>query len=62
MKTKTFDCVKMKWAAQEKIRAAVSGMDRKAEIEFFRAGADEFDQRMLAAREALGRRGAHDET
>ncbi|MGB2985473.1 MAG: hypothetical protein WBE26_06275 [Phycisphaerae bacterium] len=62
MKTKTFDCIQMKRAAQEKIRAAVSGMDRKAEIAFFRAGADEFERRINAAKEALGRRGAPDET
>lgn len=50
MKTKTFDCVRMKRAAQEKIRAAVSGLSREEEIAFFRAGADEFERRIQAAK------------
>ena len=63
MKTKTFDCIKMKRVAQEKIRAAVSGMDRKAEIEFFRAGAEELQCRIDAAKKALeqGRRKSGDQ-
>ena len=48
MKTKSFDCIQMKRAAQEKIRAAVFGMDRKAEIEFFRTGADKLERRITA--------------
>ncbi|MFH1419379.1 MAG: hypothetical protein ABII12_13980 [Planctomycetota bacterium] len=55
MKTKTFDCIQMKRATQKKIRAAVAGLDRKAEIEFFRAGAKEFEQRIQAAKESLTR-------
>jgi len=44
MKPKTFDCIQMKRTAQEKIRAAVAGLDHKAEIEFFRAGAKEIGE------------------
>ena len=55
MKTKTFDCIQMKRAAQEKIRAAVAGLDREAEIAFFRAGATEFEKRIQARKESLGR-------
>jgi hypothetical protein len=58
MKTKTFDCVEMKRGAQRKIRAALAGRDRNAEIEFFRAGADEFERRIQAAKAALARREA----
>ena len=50
MKTKTFDCIQMKRAAQEKIRAAVSGKTRQEEIAFFRAGAAEFQRRIDAAK------------
>jgi hypothetical protein len=50
MKTKTHDCIKMKREAQEKIRAAVAKMDRRGEIEYFRAGAEEFEQQLQAAR------------
>jgi|GEM_PF-1359543 len=52
MKTKTFDCIKMKRAAQQKIRAAVAGLNRQQEIEFFRAGAAEFERRIQAAKES----------
>jgi len=55
MKTKTFDCIQVKRAAQKKIRAAVAGLDRKAEIEFFRTGAKEFERRIQAAKESLAR-------
>ena len=49
MKTKAFDCVEMKRAAQEKIRAQVQGMTREEEIRFFRAGAEGFEQRIQAS-------------
>ncbi len=55
MKTKTFDCIQMKRTAQQKIRAAVAGLDHKAEIEFFRGGAEAFQRRIEAAREARSR-------
>jgi hypothetical protein len=60
MKTKIFDCIQVKRAAQEKIRAAVVGLDRKAEIEFFRAGAKAFERRIQAAKESLARTGKAD--
>ncbi len=53
MRTKTFDCIQMKRAAQEKIRAGVAGMNRREEIEFFRAGADEFERRIKTAKDSL---------
>ena len=53
MKTKKFDCIRMKRAAQQKIRAAVSGMNRQEEIDFFRAGAQDLEQRIRTAKEAL---------
>ena len=52
MKTKTFDCVEMKRAAQEQIRQAVQGMTLEEEVEFFRAGAEEFEKRLQEARRA----------
>ena len=52
MKTKSFDCVEMKRAAQKKIREKVRGMTRDQEIAFFRAGAEEFERRIRAAKEA----------
>ena len=61
MKTKTFDCIQMKRAAQEKIRAAVAGLDRQQEIEFFRAGAEEFERGIQTAKESLTRAGKTDE-
>lgn len=56
MKTKTFDCIKMKREAQEKIRAAVAGMTREQEIAWFREGGEEFQRRIQAAKEARQRR------
>ncbi len=53
MKTKAFDCIRMKRAAQEKIRAAVAGLSRQQEIELFRAGGEEFERRIQAARAAM---------
>ena len=55
MKTKTFDCVGMKREAQEKIRDAVRGLSPEQEIQFFRAGAEDFERRVQAAKEALAR-------
>ena len=60
MKTKTHDCIKMKRAAQEKIRAAVAGLDHKGEIEYFRAGAEEFEQRVRAAKASMADRPRRD--
>ncbi len=62
MKTKTFDCIQMKRAAQQKIRAAVAGLNRQQEIEFFRAGADEFERRILAAKESMKTSGKTEQT
>ncbi len=62
MTTKTFDCIQMKRAAQQKILAAVAGLNRRQEIEFFRAGADEFERRVQAAKESLKGSGKTDET
>ena len=56
MKTKKFDCMKMKRIAQEKIRAAVSGLSPSEEIAYFRTGSEAFEQRVDAARESLKRR------
>ena len=52
MKPKSFDCMKTKQAAQEKIRATEAGADRQAKVEFFRTGADECERRIQAAKEA----------
>ncbi|HUT94722.1 MAG TPA: hypothetical protein VMY37_35020 [Thermoguttaceae bacterium] len=51
MKTKKFDCVAMKRAAQEAIRAKVRGMSRSEEVQFFRTGAEEFERHLDAARQ-----------
>ena len=61
MEMRAFDCIAIKRAAQEKIRAAVSGMNRRQEIEFFRAGADEFERRIQVARESFTQRSTTEE-
>ena len=50
MKTKTFDCVRMKRQAQQKIRAALAGKSKQQEVAYFREGAEEFKKRIRAAR------------
>jgi len=52
---KKFDCVEMKHASQERIRASVRGMTREEEVAFFREGAAEFQKRIEAAREAAAK-------
>ena len=51
MKNKTFDCVEMKRAAQERIRARVEGMTPVEEIAFFRAGGVEFEKAIRQAKQ-----------
>ncbi len=53
---KNFDCVAMKWRAQEKIRAEVAGKTREEEIAFFRNGADEFERRVREAKQSAARK------
>ena len=60
MRKKDFDCVAMKWGAQEKIRAEVAGKTREEEIAFFRDGADEFERRVREARESSSRKAGTD--
>lgn len=55
-KRKTFDCVAMKHAAQDKIRQKVMDMTRDEEIAFFRSGADEFQRRLRAAKRSSRKR------
>jgi hypothetical protein len=50
-KNKTFDCIAMKRAAQEKIREQVRGMTRAEEVAFFREGHEEFDRQVQAAKQ-----------
>lgn len=50
-KIKTFDCIAMKRKAQEAIRDQVRGMTLEEEIAFFREGAEEFEQRIAAAKQ-----------
>lgn len=49
---KTFDCVAMKHRAQKRIRAELEGQSREEEIAYFRDGAEEFQQRIEAAKNA----------
>lgn len=49
MKNRDFDCVEMKRAAQERIRAQVDGMTPDEEIAFFRKGGDAFEQAIKRA-------------
>ncbi len=53
MKTKTFDCVESKRAAQRQIRARVKGMTPAQEIDFFRTGHEEFARALAAARQRV---------
>ena len=53
MKTKAYDCINMKREAQRRIRAALLGKSRQEEIDYFREGADEFEQRVQSAKDAL---------
>jgi hypothetical protein len=55
-RTKRFDCVAMKRAAQRKIRARVRGMTPAQEIAFFRAGGSKFAVAIAAAKRAARRR------
>jgi len=50
-KNKTFNCIAMKRAAQEKIREQVRGMTRAEEVAFFREGHEEFDTQVQAAKQ-----------
>ena len=51
MATKTaFDCAAIKHRAQKRIRAALEGKSREEEIAYFRAGAEEFQRRIDAAK------------
>jgi len=54
-KKKAFDCVAMKRQAQEIIRADLQGKSREEEIAYFNAGAEEFRQRIEAAKQAAAR-------
>jgi hypothetical protein len=51
MKNKNFDCIAMKRAAQEIIRAQVQGMSMAEEIGYFREGAKDFERQLQAAKE-----------
>ena len=57
MKIKTFDCIEMKRAAQRQIRQEVAGMSPEEEIQYFRSGAEQFEQRIREAREKLSQPG-----
>lgn len=59
MKTKTFDCVEMKRAAQQRIREAVKEMTPAQEIEFFQEGRTEFERQIEAARRGLRGQAVH---
>ena len=50
-KNKSFDCIAMKREAQKAIRAKVRGMTREQEVAYFHAGAEEFDDRIQAAKQ-----------
>ena len=50
MRTKSFDCIESKRAAQRQIRAQVAGVTPAQEIDFFRAGHEEFARALPAAR------------
>ena len=52
---KKFDCVAMKHAAQAIIRKEVQGMTPDEELAYFRAGGEEFQKKILAARLRLRR-------
>ncbi len=53
-KSKKFDCVAMKRAAQRRIRARVRGLTPQQEVDFFRAGGAEFETVLTAARRREG--------
>ena len=50
MKKKTFDCVEMKRASQEKIYSQIKDMTREEQVAFFRKGAEEFERRKNSAK------------
>jgi hypothetical protein len=47
---KKFDCIAMKRQAHRRIRAAVTGMNRREEVAYFRSGAADFARRLNAAK------------
>ena len=55
LKKKAFDCVAMKRRTQAAIRADLQGKSREEEIAYFNAGAEEFRQRIEAAKQATAR-------
>ena len=57
MKKKTFDCVRMKRQAQQKIRAVLAGKGKQQEVAYFREGAEEFKKRIRAAQALVPSRG-----
>ena len=50
MKKKTFDCIEMKRASQEKIYSQIKDMTREEQVAFFRKGAEEFERRKNSAK------------
>ncbi|MDY7011319.1 MAG: hypothetical protein SVV80_11305 [Planctomycetota bacterium] len=50
MKKKTFDCVEIKRACQEKIRQQVKGMKPSEEVAFFRRAGEKLQQRIDSAK------------
>lgn len=50
MKTKTFDCVKMKRQGAEKVQQELAGMTLEEEIAFWQRGTEELRQRQMQAR------------
>ncbi|MGD0517827.1 MAG: hypothetical protein ABSA26_09865 [Thermoguttaceae bacterium] len=50
-KNKSFDCIAMKRAAQEIIRAQVQGMTLMEQVAYFREGAKDFELKLQAAKQ-----------
>jgi hypothetical protein len=50
-KNKGFDCIAMKRAAQEIIRAQVKGMTLKEQVAYFREGAKDFERKLQDAKQ-----------
>ena len=44
MKTKTFDCVEMKWRGAEQVQAETAGMTREQEVEYWRVHTEAFKE------------------
>ena len=55
MKTKTFDCVKMKWRGGRRVYARIKNMTPQQELAYWRRRSAGLQRRIQAAKKAVGK-------